>query len=1002
MVRGVHSPLSYLEPRRRLIKVPDTPPLPPPLLSGSNSNPSNPPYSQPNFSQQQQYNSEQFADPLGSGGGQIKPTDPWAFNAFSSPPSPSTITSASSQTGGECFPPSESAEGESSSSRSGSSRRQHLSLNIGSLPAPFQNAPLPSPTSLASSGAPFTDSFTSSHNIDFGQDYFHFADGSFSSTGEGSLANQIPQVPQSTTNHRLPASQPSSPVRGVYTLPFGHQAGRQRGATFSGGSFYPYEQNVNPIFAFGQNIPQAIPPHLTFTNIQSPAHSPLAPSPVISASPSQLQQNDNTGSFFPLQVHQQQQQQQQQHQTSLGVQEVLMEDVSTPTQPVAPASAPSLSRKTSSSQLQQPLGSMTPDMSTEMIDKLSLLDKIVISAQHAKDALLRGEQVDVSASLGDINHQLEIASELGVGPAPTPRENGTPNSQSVSPVAFTTTSPTVQQTVTTQNFQPSVMQNSITGAMANMPLAMQQQQGLLPSLPVEQPSVAAAQRVMQSPAIPNGHGLGGATGVPQAPPLVHSHSFPNGHQLPSQMQGVLPPSTPVVPSPSFIAAIGVQQHAPIVSSPLAIIPPSRAPSPPRYTIPAQPWEAEMMSGIDMTSQQIQQIQQQFAPQLQQHVAPQVQQPILERRPSQTERADGRPIVRGRSTSVHKQWGGHPTMTASVPASAWQSRAASPEDGDDDDSEDEGPRRTKRRRSSAGGDNPTAEQLTGAVISEDIRRQLDQIFEEFLNKICSDLEAVDSKGEKLHQVLMPKKMQRLDESTDYRPFKFRIQAFTNAFTEELQRRGITEETMSVKKIKTYLWKQDLISRFNPDGKKAKSKGNHIWNVDAKKLPSGGWVFRPFKRRIIGQPNAFALVNQMYEWEPRIWDPQAASDTIKPVFDSPPGTLPPWLRWEEGTKLVGVPDQPSGPIPILVKADFTDGSGNPTTLETTFTIQVVPHLLPITETAAMYAQAGYIPVDFPDQSQLGQVAPVAILGPPGQQAIPFTGNLIYPQPGTYPTQ
>ena len=122
-----------------------------------------------------------------------------------------------------------------------------------------------------------------------------------------------------------------------------------------------------------------------------------------------------------------------------------------------------------------------------------------------------------------------------------------------------------------------------------------------------------------------------------------------------------------------------------------------------------------------------------------------------------------------------------------------------------------------------------------------------------------VEMVDQKGEKIHQVLMPKKMAKLDESPDYRPFKFRIQAFTNKFQEELTGRGITEETMSLKKVKAYLWKQDLISRFNADGKKAKSKGNHIWNVDAKKLPSGGWVFRPFKRRIIGQPAAFAYVS-----------------------------------------------------------------------------------------------------------------------------------------------
>jgi hypothetical protein len=34
--------------------------------------------------------------------------------------------------------------------------------------------------------------------------------------------------------------------------------------------------------------------------------------------------------------------------------------------------------------------------------------------------------------------------------------------------------------------------------------------------------------------------------------------------------------------------------------------------------------------------------------------------------------------------------------------------------------------------------------------------------------------------------MAKKMQRLDESPDFRPFKFRIQAFTNAFLEEVGR------------------------------------------------------------------------------------------------------------------------------------------------------------------------------------------------------------------------
>ena len=47
-----------------------------------------------------------------------------------------------------------------------------------------------------------------------------------------------------------------------------------------------------------------------------------------------------------------------------------------------------------------------------------------------------------------------------------------------------------------------------------------------------------------------------------------------------------------------------------------------------------------------------------------------------------------------------------------------------------------------------------------------------------------MDAKDAKGELIHQTLMAKKMQRLDESPDFRPFKFRIQAFTNAFLEEV--------------------------------------------------------------------------------------------------------------------------------------------------------------------------------------------------------------------------
>lgn len=84
-----------------------------------------------------------------------------------------------------------------------------------------------------------------------------------------------------------------------------------------------------------------------------------------------------------------------------------------------------------------------------------------------------------------------------------------------------------------------------------------------------------------------------------------------------------------------------------------------------------------------------------------------------------------------------------------------------------------------------------------------------------------MEATDSKGELIHQTLMAKKMEKLDASTDFRPFKFRIQAFTTAFSEKIAKDGILADTdVPLRKVRQYLWAQTLISRYNDDGKKSK--------------------------------------------------------------------------------------------------------------------------------------------------------------------------------------
>uniref|UniRef100_V5EP62 Uncharacterized protein n=2 Tax=Kalmanozyma brasiliensis (strain GHG001) TaxID=1365824 RepID=V5EP62_KALBG len=224
----------------------------------------------------------------------------------------------------------------------------------------------------------------------------------------------------------------------------------------------------------------------------------------------------------------------------------------------------------------------------------------------------------------------------------------------------------------------------------------------------------------------------------------------------------------------------------------------------------------------------------------------------------------------------------------------------------------------------------------AALSPELRNKLETIFHSFLTAVCSDLEITDDRGELLHQTLMPKKMARLDESPDFRPFKFRIQAFTNAFQAEVYRNGITEAECSIKKIKQFLWTQPYISRFNEDGKKAKSKGNHIWIVEAKKIPEGGWEFREFSRKIAGAPEKIAYVGLKWTWPLKVWDPQASSTSIKAVFSC--NKVPSWLQWEENNRVLsGTPTAGSESGEVSVTAHYVH-AGQLHQLQHSFYLQV----------------------------------------------------------------
>ncbi|KAG0078380.1 hypothetical protein BGZ93_003467, partial [Podila epicladia] len=264
------------------------------------------------------------------------------------------------------------------------------------------------------------------------------------------------------------------------------------------------------------------------------------------------------------------------------------------------------------------------------------------------------------------------------------------------------------------------------------------------------------------------------------------------------------------------------------------------------------------------------------------------------------------------------------------------------------------RRVSESRSMTRVDNTGSRTQFHAPLEPEVVVKLDEIFFKFLQRLCSDLNACDSKGDHIHQPLMAKKMQRLEASTEFRPFKFRIQAFTNAFHDSLIEHGLTEDILPLRKIKVYLWKHRYISRFNEDGKKQKSKGNHVWNIEARKifptvtastpstpnlvsgdvdiktdLPPGTsgpthtnnsttpirWEFREYTSRIAGQIIKFARVGIPYVYTPKIWDAQMSSPAAK--FSSP--WLPQWLRWHKG-ELKGVPTAEDRSCTITVVAEY----------------------------------------------------------------------------------
>lgn len=116
--------------------------------------------------------------------------------------------------------------------------------------------------------------------------------------------------------------------------------------------------------------------------------------------------------------------------------------------------------------------------------------------------------------------------------------------------------------------------------------------------------------------------------------------------------------------------------------------------------------------------------------------------------------------------------------------------------------------------------------------------------------------------------------------------------------------------------------------------ARSKGNHVWHIEAKKVASGHWEFMHFSRKIVGRPAKVAYCGIKWVWAPRVWDPQCSVQNIKAVFSSP--TLPSWLTWKDNV-LSGVPPLDAANTDVTAHAVYTQ-NGRKQQLEYSFQLLV----------------------------------------------------------------
>jgi hypothetical protein len=172
-----------------------------------------------------------------------------------------------------------------------------------------------------------------------------------------------------------------------------------------------------------------------------------------------------------------------------------------------------------------------------------------------------------------------------------------------------------------------------------------------------------------------------------------------------------------------------------------------------------------------------------------------------------------------------------------------------------------------------------QEIQDSPFNSERQQVMEQLLFSYLTKLLDDSGSVDSSGTRIHFTEMAKRSQAMSSMNEFATFKFKITPFIDGYTQYC--RPYVSDSVT---ILDYLYRSPVIVRFSTANKRVKTKGFHVWCVEARKTEEG-WVFKEHRPCVLSAPPCY--LGEPYEWKVQIYDPHSVSDSIVRIQDLPHG-------------------------------------------------------------------------------------------------------------------